>query len=684
MAISVPAGLRTMLEARSVAVVGASSKEGTPGFQMLNQLAIGGFDGKVFPVNPGYEELMGNRCYASIDAIGQPVDLAFLGVANRRIEEQLQKVAVAGVPAAVIFASGYEGDPSDTSLIERWKTLAAEALITICGGNCMGFLNLEHRLRALAFEERPDLEPDSIAWISHSGSAFTALLHNDRHLRFNIAISAGQEFTTTMADYMAYAVEQDSTRAIALFLETVRDPDHFRDALRAATDRDIPVVALKVGRTEVSQELVTAHSGALAGEDAIYDALFEAHGVMRVASLNEMADTLELVTSGRRATTGGLAAIHDSGGERAHLIDAAADVGVPFARLSPATVERLEDALEPGLPAVNPLDAWGTGNEFEKIYLDCIRALLDNDDTGAFAFVVDLAGEDLERGYVSVAEQIHAQTDLPFAVLSNLASAIDPPAAAQLRAAGIPLLEDTFSGLRAFKHLFDYRDFRALRPVERPETRLARASATGREWSELDALHLLRDYGISTAPSVAVDNAADAVAAGQALGYPVALKITGTAHKTEAGGVRLGITDDSELRTAFETMSRSHPMLVQAMAPPGVEMALGIVTDPQFGPVVLVAAGGVDIEVMHDRKLGFPPLDRARALKMIDGLRVRPLLDAHRGRAALDVDALADALVSLGDLALDRAGNIKELDVNPMIVAEEGCVAVDALVVPAS
>jgi acetate---CoA ligase (ADP-forming) len=692
MTISVPDGLRTMLEARNVAIVGASPREGTPGYQMLRQLEGGGFSGQIFPVNPNYAEIMSRQCFSSLNEIAEPVDLVILGVANRRLEELLQNVARKGIPAAVIFASGFEGDPSDTSLIERLREIAVEADITICGGNCMGFVNVEGNLRALAFEERSDLEPGPIAWISHSGSAFTALLHNDRRLRFNVAVSAGQELTTTIADYMAYAVEQPSTRAIAIFLETVRDPEGFRDALSAAAERDIPVVALKVGRAETARRLVTAHSGALAGEDAVYDAVFAAHGVMRVASLNEMADTLELVSSGRRARAGGVASIHDSGGERAHLIDVAADVGLPFAQLSPRTVARLEATLEPGLPPVNPLDAWGTGNEFEKIYLECMRALIEDDDTGAFAFVVDLAGEDLERGYTTVAEQVFSETDLPFAVVSNLSSAIDPPAAEHLRASGVPVLEDTFYGLAAFRKLFEYRDFHELRPVEVDpiddgvHARWDARFADDRPWTEGEALHLLGDYGLPVAATVEVHSLDDAMDAGEAIGYPVALKITGTAHKSALGGLHLGIVDEDQMLRAFKTMSaRFGPhLLVQKMAPPGVEMALGLINDAQFGSAVLVAAGGVDIEALRDRRLGMPPLDQTRARRMIDALRARPLLDAGRGRPAADIDALAASLVGLARLAEDLGPRIAALDVNPVVVGDSGCLAVDALVVPVS
>lgn len=687
--MSEPHGIRALFEARSVAVVGASPRPGTPGFQMVRQLRGGGFQGDIFLVNPGYEEIDGLQCHPSLRELPDRVDLAMLGVPNRALEEQMRLVAEIGIPGAVIFASGYEEAPSDPPLTDRLSEIARDGGVTICGGNCMGFVNFDRQLRALAFEESFDMQPGPIAWISHSGSAFTALLHSDRSLRFNIAVSAGQEFTTTVADYIAYAAELPTTRVVAVFLEAVRDPETFVSALLTADAADVPVVVLKVGRERSARRLITAHSGALAGEDAVHDAVFEAHGVSRVRSLNEMADVLELFSSGRRARAGGLASIHDSGGERAHFVDMAAEAGVTFAAPAPETTARLESILEPGLPAVNPLDAWGTGRDFEKIFLGCSRALLEDGDTGAFAFVVDLAGEDLELGYAQVAEQLFAETEMPFAVLSNLSSGIDPDAAARLRASDVPVLEDTITGLRAFAHLFALRDHTSLDPVvsEGPK---ASAPAwlerlrDGRAWNDAEGLRLLADYGIPVASAHEVSSLDDALDRAEEIGYPVALKITGVEHKTDAGGVTLGLADEDELLRAYRRMAGTFGphLLVQKMARPGVEMALGIVRDPQFGPVVLVAAGGIDIEALEDRRLGMPPLDEQRARRMIDALRARPLLDGTRGRDAADVGALALALTRLSALALDLGSEIDALDVNPVIVGPDGCTAVDALVVP--
>jgi acetate---CoA ligase (ADP-forming) len=686
-------GVRSMLEAKSVAVIGASARPQSPGQQMLHQLVAGGFAGRIVPVNPKYEELEGLRCYPSLSEVPGDVDLALLGVPNNALEEQLEAVAERGIHSAVIFASGYPGDPGNPTMINRLRAIALENGITICGGNCMGFANFQHGLRALVFEEDEALAAGPIAWITHSGSAFTALLHNDRHLRFSIAVSAGQELTTTVADYIRYAVGSAGTRVVALFLETVRDPANFRDALEEAAEAGVPVVALKVGRAEQARTLVSAHSGALAGEDAVFDAVFDAHGVVRVRSLNEMADVLELLSSGRKASPGGLGSLHDSGGERAHLIDVADQVGLNLADVSPGTRDRLAAVLEPGLPPVNPVDAWGTGNDYEKIFLECFRALNDDDGVGALTLAVDLAGEIPEWGYADIAEMMLRETDKPFAVMSNLSAAIDDAAAARLRRAGVPVLEDTFSGLLAFKRLFGLRDLSQAPPLDHIQggpsdvrekwiARLRRPPKLG----EVEALQLFADYGIPVAPSELVSDLDELVAAGERIGYPVALKITGRDHKADAGGVILGIEDELSLIQSYKQMSGrfGSELVVQRMAEPGVELALGMVRDEQFGPVVVVAAGGHLVEMLDDRRLALPPLDSTGAMRLVESLRVGELLKGFRGSTPGDAAALSDAIARLSVLATDLGEYIEALDLNPLVVSPSGAAAVDGLVIPRS
>jgi acyl-CoA synthetase (NDP forming) len=693
------APLEQMLEARSVAVVGASVKEGSLGRQMLVELDRGGYEGDVYPVNPGYDEILGRTCYPSIGEVPGPVDLAILGVSNARIEQALTDAVAAGARSAVTFSSLYEevqATPDLAPLPKRLAAIAAEAAIPICGGNGMGFVNLESKLRATGFATPDHMRGGPVTFISHSGSAFAALAFNDRGIGFNLLISSGNEIVTTMADYMAYALELESTRVLALLLETVRDAQGFRDALARAAEREVPVIALKVGRTESSKAMVVAHSGALAGEHGAYEALFDAYGVIEVETLDEMADTMELFSSPRRVSAGaGIASVHDSGGERAMFADLAHDLGVPFARISDETTQAIQETLDPGLVAANPLDAWGTGIDADRIFRETFLLLHDDADTAAMAFVVDLTrqGEPLDEGYLQIAGDVFAATTKPFCVLSNLASAVAQDEATLLRDAGIPVLEGTASGLRALRHLLADGARRRRRITEPPapvsaevRDRWRATLESGGKLSELDGFALLADYGLQTVEARPGSSLEEAIAAAEAIGFPVALKtaVPGIQHKSDVDGVRLSIDGPTELKANYDDLARrlGPEVVVAAMAPPGVEVALGIVRDPTFGPLVLVAAGGILVELLHDRRLACPPLDESRARDLVDRLKMRPLLDGVRGRQSADVAALARAVSRLSVLAIDLGEHLDAADVNPVIVSPERCVAVDALFLP--
>jgi acyl-CoA synthetase (NDP forming) len=689
--------LERMLEARSVAVVGASAKEGSLGRQMMIELRRGGFGGSVYPVNPGYDELDGVRCYRSVAEVPEPVDLAILGVGNARIEQTLREAADAGARSVVTFSSLHEDEPPSPGvppLTERLAAIAREHEMALCGGNGMGFLNLEHGLRVTGFPTPDQLRRGPVTFVSHSGSAFTALAFNDRGIGFNLIVSSGQEIVTTMADYVEHALRQDSTRVIALLLETVRDPERFRLALALAAEREVAVIALKAGRTETSREMVTAHSGALAGEHGVYEALFDAHGVFEVKTLDEMADAMELFSCPRRVRSGsGVASVHDSGGERAMFVDLAHDLGVPFARISDATRERIQAALDPGLVADNPLDAWGTGIDADRIFHESLLALAHDQETAVLAFVVDLTrqGEPHDEGYLRVARDVFAATEKPFCMLSNLSSAVANEEATILRDAGVPVLEGTASGLVALGHLIAERDHHERPPIAPAEgvaddvrDRWRRRLVSGEPLPEPEAMRLLAAYGVPVVPAETAASADAAVAAAERLGRPVVLKTAapGVTHKSDIGGVRLGLADADAVRSAYaEIASTLGPdVTVAPMAPDGVELALGIVRDPQFGALVLVAAGGVLVELLNDRRLAFPPIDERHATALLDRLRVRSLLDGLRGAPAADVAAIARAITRLSVLAGDLGDLVDAVDVNPLICSPAGCVAVDALV----
>ena len=350
----------------------------------------------------------------------------------------------------------------------------------VCGAGCMGFVNVARGLRAIGYTEPDPLPAGPVALVTHSGSVFSALLRTRRAFGFTVAVSSGQELVTPAAAYARYALTLPETKVLALVLEAIRDGALLRAVLADAADRDVPVVLLAAGTSAASRSLVAAHSGALAAGDGAWQALAAAHGVHRVGDLAELADTLELFCAGRRwggagahrrprpqprrgrptppdrraARPGGVATVHDSGFERAHVADVAASVGVPFAQLTDQTRERLAAVLDPGLEPGNPLDVWGTGRDSEELFTETLSALADDANVGAVALAVDLVPEyDGDDSYRDAVLAAAARTDKPVVVLASVPAAIDTDAATRLRAAGVPVLESTRSGLLALGHL---------------------------------------------------------------------------------------------------------------------------------------------------------------------------------------------------------------------------------------
>ncbi len=682
--------LSPLLSPRSIAFVGASPRPDTLGNDMLRMIARSGFEGAIYPINPNYQEIEGRRCYPSFAELPEPVDLAVLGVSNARLEASLKEAIAHRARAAVIFASGYLENDTDPPLTRRITALAHAAGMPICGGNGMGFYNDVGRVWAAGFANLREPRPGHIAFISHAGSVFGAFAHNDPRFRFNLVVSAGQELVTTAAEYLDYALELDSTRVVGLFLEAVRAPAEFSAALAKAAERDIPVVVLKTGRTEASAALALSHSGAIAGNDAAYQALFDRYGVTRVDTLDELAATLLLFAQGRPAASGGLAAIQDSGGERELVIDLAARHKVPFARIGASTVARLKERLEYGLEPVNPLDAWGTGKDFIDIFSECFSALVDDRDAALGIFFNDLRdGFYIHDGFAEAALRVHAATTKPIAYATNFSAVRHDRIALRLSEAGVPVLDGTVPALLAARHMMARRDFLArpadavptARPTRDWRTRLAAGGL-----DEHEALALLGDYGIPTSPARVVTTEEAARAAAREIGFPVACKtaMPEIQHKTERRGVKLNLADEAAVGAAYADLAvRLGPrVLVTRMADPGIELALGLVNDPQFGPVVMVGAGGTLVELMRDARYGLAPFGTRTARRLLDGLAIRPLLDGMRGAPPADIDSAADAIARFSVMAAALADAIGECDLNPLIAGARGAVAVDALIIP--
>jgi acyl-CoA synthetase (NDP forming) len=676
------AAVAAMLEARSVALVGASSRPGSFGERMIIEARRS--SARMHLVNPRYDSIDGIACAPSLAALDEPVDLVLLAVPDTALLDELKAAAAVGARSAVIFGSAH-----GAALRQAVTATAAEAGMAVCGAGCMGFVNNATGLRALGYLEPDPLPPGGVSLVTHSGSAFSTILRAGRGFGFRLAVSSGQELVTDTADYLDYIVEDPDTTLIALLLETPRSVSRLRAGLHRAAQRDIPVVILPVGHSPRGRAMVAAHSGALAGDAAGWQAFCADTGAIRVADMAEFTDTIEIFEAGRRRRPGshGIATVHDSGAERALCADIAHDLAVDFTSLAAPTLAAIGELLDEGLAPGNPLDVWGTGADTRDLFGGCLRALVDDPGVAVTALAVDLVTEfDDDTAYADAILDIASDSDRPLAVLTSVPSAIDPPTVTRLRGNGIPVLEGARSGIAALGHLARWP-----LPVsteapkidgERAQRWAARLAEPG--WDAPTAFALLADYGVRVTRSRTAHGATEAHAAAESVGYPVALKTPGAAHKSDVGGVILNIGDREALWVAYEEMAaRLGPdVTVDAMAPAGVEISLGVVRDDNFGPLVVVAAGGTLVELLADRAVACAPVSRHTALALLRSLHTAPLLAGWRGAPPVDMDALAEAVVGFSQLAIELGDHLDAVEANPVIASATGVVAVDALVIP--
>ena len=685
--------LDVLLNPASVALVGASEREGSVGNWALNTFLRGGYKGELFLVNPRSQEIAGRHCYSDLAELPSVPEMALLNVGSARMEMLFDQAIELGIPALTVFDYCALEEDDDPNLVSRLREKATSAGVHVCGGSGMGFYNLDDRVHA-SYYDADHLVPGHISLIAHSGSVFTVLAMTDPRHRFNLVVSAGSEIATSMDRFLDYALGMPSTRVVALFIETVRNPAGFIDALEHAQAQDIPVVVCKVGKTEKSAAFAKTHTGAIAGSQAAFDALCDRYGVLQANTVDEMMATAALMAQGRRAGAGGVGAIGDSGGLRQLLVDRARAAGVRFAELAPATIESIEQELPHTLVADNPLDAAGPFTyDYGAVFKHCLHAIVNDPDTALGWFEFDATDRfNPFPPQVDNAKSVMDASEKPFMVVASSSPTLNTQVAVDLLEREIPLINGVDAALVAARNLFAYRDHR-LRHAGRAAPVLPKARCVD-EWrkrlavhrpSEVEALRLLDDFGIPSVACVAANNLDGVLEAAESIGYPLALKtaVAGHDHKTDVGGVRLGIADAQALAAAYEDLrSRLGPeVTVAEMAPGGTEIAFGMVRDRQFGPLVVVSAGGTLIELLADRVAMLAPVDEAQARRHLERLAIYPVLEGVRGAAAADFDALAQALVRFSVLAATLDDAIAEMDVNPLLVSANGVVAVDALVV---
>jgi acyl-CoA synthetase (NDP forming) len=659
----------------------------------MENLLQGHFPGRLYAVNPGYESVCGVACHACLSDLPETVDQVIFAVADARVEAALDDTIEHGAQSITLMSSLVMAGDSQPPLLQRVARRVREADLLVCGGNAMGFFNFTGGVWACGFDTREHRADGNVTLISHSGSGMCGIVDVDERIDFNLAVSTGQELCVGMHDYLDYALEQPETRVVGLFMETARDPAALCRAFEKANQKRIPIVALKVGRTALSARLAVSHSGAVAGEDAAYQALFERYGVQRVADMDQLATTLILFAQPHPVGDGGLVSLHDSGGERQLLIDLASDLQVSMASLSATSVASLEHHLDPGLPAVNPLDAWSAGGpDSDRVMEDCLVALMSDQAAALGAVVHDRApAGKIYPHYIQYMRKGHQATGKPvFLVSSRQGTGSDPLVVSTTRE-GFPVVDGVGPFLKAVKCLFDYRDFCQREPSHPPPVPVGASTiwrerlANGAPLDEADALSLLADFELPVNPARVVEDESQLLNEARELGFPLVLKTAqpGIKHKTDCQGVILDLSDESELLSAYQTLGASlgpRALIAPMISGTGVEMILGMVRDAQFGPLVTLGFGGVQVETIKDLAFALPPFDAVTARRLLDTLHLRPLLDARRGRPPMAVDAFCQAAARFSVMVASLGEQLMEVDVNPMIVHSSGCIAVDALV----
>lgn len=705
-------GLDRLLHPESVAVIGASARPGFPSRALAN-LIEHGFDGAIYPVNPNYEELSGLRCYASLEAIGAPVDLALIAVPAAALETVVADCVAAGVGAGVVFSSGFAELGADgRAAQERFTAIARAGGMRLLGPNCMGVINrTADRPGALVASFTASVgpglgEPSGAAYVGQSGAIGGAVIGmaRERGIGLTSWASTGNEADLTAVELATALVEQDDVRVLTTYLETVPDGAAWSALTTRARELGKPLVVLRSGRSAPGRRAAASHTGALVRGDAAFELICARDGVIRVDDVEELIDAVEIVLSGRRPAGPNVAVLTSSGGSGALACDRLDAAGLRLAELTPETTATLVERIPAYGSAANPVDVtaqlFNAGNE---AFAAVVRPLQADDQVDALMIVLTtIIGERADALAETVAA-VAAESPKPIGVVWQAAQSETWPARTALRAAGVPVTSSIAGYVSSLRHLL---------PAQPPEGRTAThpgrpmtaaqdaggAKPAGVERAlgldlppvvtEARGAALLDALGVPRPDGELVTGPDAAVAAAARLGGKLVLKISAPSilHKTDVGGVRVGVdaADPGAVREAYAAVRAvggddTEGVLVQRMAPPGVELLVGL-QGPRDGypPLLTVGIGGVATEIYADTATALAPATPGQIAGMLRSLRGAPLLTGHRGAPPADIDAAATAIAALSTYAAEARPD--ELEINPLLVHPDGVTAADLLV----
>lgn len=696
--IAVVQSLRHLLSPRSVAVVGASRHPGTIGYELVRNLVDGGLEGPVYPVNPHTDHVASLPCWPTVSAVPGPVDLAVVAVPASSVPGVVDECGRKGVGSLVIVSAGFAEASEDGRAAQREVLRTARRHgMRVVGPNCFGVLSTDPAVSMNATFAADVPMAGHVGFASQSGGLGIAILAEAkvRHLGLSSFVSLGNKADVSGNDLITWWEADDRTRVILLYLESLGNARKFARLARRI-GRTKPIVVVKSGRSRAGQRAASSHTAAMASPETAVDALFAQAGVLRVDTVEELFDTAETLVdqplpSGRR-----VAVLTNSGGPGVLAADAASGHGLEVVELSPATQHRLRQITPSAGGVRNPVDLGAEASA--EAYGKSLEVLLADDEVDSVVVVFTpplvTQTDDVARAVVRATDAAAQAGQERPVVVSLLGST---SGRAILRTASHPIPSFTYpeTAVRALARATQYADWRAQPAGEVPELAgfdlagvravLERDGADTDGWlTGVDALDVLAACGIPVQPTSPVGTADEAAERAAELGFPVVLKAVGAGivHKSDIGGVRLGLTSTDEVAAAFDDMrthvgERMRGAILQPMAEVGVEVIAGFVQDLAFGPQVLFGLGGVAVELLGDHATRLAPLTDRDARSMVLGLHSSPLLTGYRGSAPVDVDGLVDLVLRVGRLA-EEVPELVEMDANPVIVTAERPVVVDA------
>jgi acetate---CoA ligase (ADP-forming) len=680
--------VETVLRAKSIAMVGASERAPWARI-MYRNLRDNGYPGRLVLINPRQKEVFGEPCVPTLRDVAEPVEHAMVIVPAPAVAGILTDADATGIKTATIYSAAM-GDGPDPESHKRgaWLTdFLTKSNIKVAGPNCMGAYSYREKVFAYPNLELCKFPAGSVGAVFQSGGTLQFWLRSaaDRGLRFSYGITSGNEVSFDLADYVNFLVDDPHTKVIVMFIEGIRRPDAFMTAAGRALEAGKPMVAIKTGVTAKSQAAAQSHTGAIGGDYAAYLAMCERYGIVNCRNLDDMMECTLAFDGGRLPKGPRIGFVTTSGGTVDLLYDYAEAEGSPMPDYSPETLEGLMPYMQEGIEPKNPLDLGIPGGLKQAAGVCAVVANDSNVDMVGWAAM--LPGKAGAWDGVEALQAMVKGTDKPVVGFGRMSYQMTPDMVAAQEAAGFPFLQGLEPTLRAMNGLWFHASRAGKRPPVPPPAPPSDLSA-----ETLDAA--LRRYGIVLPQTREVASAADAAAAAKAIGFPVALKIRSPdiLHKTEAGGVMLGLNSTDAVQQAADRLvasaraaypnARIEGFLVQEMVS-GIEAIIGARTDPIYGPLILVGAGGILVELAKDAALRLLPVTEDDVRSMIEGLKLNRLLAGYRGKPPADRTAFASSVLGLARFFLDHRSRIEDIEINPLMVRPDGqgAIAVDVRVI---